>query len=306
MAAPARTFSAFHASRALQNRSAGTRALNHFGGCRVRRQPAGHRISGSPAGVKMAAVRALGDRHWRRLPSLRSIAGATKSLNEKSMPEQPQPRPLRVDIVSDVVCPWCIIGYLQLQKALDSMPGQFDVSLRWHPFELNPQMPAGGEDLRGHLARKYGASAEQGRAVRSRLTALGKSLGFTFDYFDAMRIVNTFKAHQLLQWAAEQGRQTDLKLALFEAFFSRREDVSDLDLLAAVADRVGLSPTEAVAVLATGRYAVAVREEQQAWLDREVHAVPHFLFNERYVVPGAQEAETFVRFLTRIRDRGLA
>lgn len=220
------------------------------------------------------------------------------------MPEQVHVHalPLQIDIVSDVVCPWCIIGYKQLQRALGSLPGQFDVTLRWHPFELNPEMPAGGEDLREHLARKYGASAEQGRGVRSRLTALGHALGFTFDYFDGMRMVNTFKAHQLLHWAAGEGRQTALKLALFEAFFSRREDVSDSGLLAAAARRVGLSQEEAAAVLADGRFASAVRAEEQAWLGREVYAVPHFLFNERYAVPGAQEAHTFARFLTRIRE----
>lgn len=220
------------------------------------------------------------------------------------MPEQVHVHalPLQIDIVSDVVCPWCIIGYKQLQRALGSLPGQFDVTLRWHPFELNPEMPAGGEDLREHLARKYGASAEQGRGVRSHLTALGNALGFTFDYFDGMRMVNTFKAHQLLHWAAGEGRQTALKLALFEAFFSRREDVSDSGLLAAAARRVGLSQEEAAAVLADGRFASAVRAEEQAWLGREVYAVPHFLFNERYAVPGAQEADTFARFLTRIRE----
>ena len=222
------------------------------------------------------------------------------------MPEQVNALPLRVDIVSDVVCPWCIVGYLQLQRSLSALSGQFDVTLRWHPFELNPDMPAEGEDLKQHLARKYGASAGQGDAVRSRLTALGESLGFTFDYFEGMRMVNTFKAHQLLHWAEGRGRQTALKLALFEAFFSRREDVSDAGQLAVVADRAGLSAAEAAAVLADGRFAAAVREEQRAWLEREVHAVPHFLFNERYIVPGAQEADTFVRFLARIRERAQA
>ena len=97
------------------------------------------------------------------------------------MPVQIHAVPLRVDIVSDVVCPWCIVGYKQLQRALLALPGQFEVALRWHPFELNPDMPPQGEDLRDHLGRKYGASPEQGGAVRSRLTALGSSLGFTFD-----------------------------------------------------------------------------------------------------------------------------
>lgn len=216
------------------------------------------------------------------------------------------PLALRVDIVSDVVCPWCIIGYRQLMKALASCPGQFEVTIHWHPFELNPQMPQEGQDLRAHLAQKYGATADQSQGVRARLSALGESLGFTFDYFDGMRMVNTFRAHQLLHWAAEWGRQTELSLALFEAFFSRREDVSDPLLLAVVADRAGLDGARASAVLSDERYARAVREEQQYWLDQDVHAVPTFYFQQQYLVPGAQEAESFVRLLQKIHAQASA
>ena len=222
------------------------------------------------------------------------------------MAEISQVAPLQVDIVSDVVCPWCIIGYKQLQKALDILAGQFDVTIRWHPFELNPRMPEEGQNLREHLSQKYGSTTEQSKAAKARLMTLGESLGFTFDYFDEMRMVNTFRAHQLLHWAGEQGRQTELKLALFDAFFSFREDVSDGQVLAAVAGRAGLSVTEALEVAEDGRYAQAVREEQQIWLDKEVHAVPTFLFNQKYRVPGAQEAETFVRVLKKIQVKGIA
>ena len=121
-----------------------------------------------------------------------------------------------------------------------------------------------------------------------------------------MRMVNTFHAHQLLHWAAEEGRQTELKLALFDAFFTRREDVSDDQVLATAADRAGLPAAEAMAVLSDQRYVTQVRNAQQAWLDREVHAVPNFVFNEQFSVPGAQEAGTFVRLLNRIYDQQLA
>jgi len=217
-----------------------------------------------------------------------------------------QALPLRVDIVSDVVCPWCIIGYLQLQKALAALPGEFDVTLQWHPFELNPRMPDAGQDLREHIAQKYGSTAQQSQSARARLTALGDSLGFTFDYFDGMRIANTFRAHQLLHWAHGQGRQTPLKLALFDAFFRRREDVNDPALLAAVAGRAGLDSAEAGAVLADARFAAAVREEEQYWLEQDVHAVPTFYFQRQYMVPGAQDAQAFVRLLQKIRARAAA
>lgn len=224
------------------------------------------------------------------------------------MPQLAQPLafPLRVDIVSDVVCPWCIIGYKQLQKALSALPGQFDVTLHWHPFELNPRMPEEGQDLREHIAQKYGSTPAQSQAARARLSALGESLGFTFDYFDGMRMVNTFRAHQLLRWAEEFGLQTELKLALFDAFFSRRENVNDRTLLAIVAGRVGLDSAEAAAVLADARYANAVRDEEQHWLEQDVHAVPTFYFQQQFMVPGAQDAETFVRLLQRIRERAVA
>ena len=219
-----------------------------------------------------------------------------------SLPEMP----LQIDIVSDVVCPWCIIGYQQLQRALAELPGRFDVDLHWHPFELNPGMPASGQDLREHLAQKYGTTPAQSAAARERLTTLAESLGFRFDYFDGMRMVNTFRAHQLLHWAAEEGRQTELKLALFEAFFTRREDVNDEQVLVTVAARAGLSSADAMTVLRDARYAMPVREAQQQWLDREMHAVPNFVFNQQFSVPGAQEADTFVRVLTRIYDQQLA
>lgn len=215
-------------------------------------------------------------------------------------------QPLQVDIVSDVVCPWCVIGYKQLMKALESLSGLFDATVRWHPFELNPDMPEGGENLRDHLQRKYGADATGARSARSRLTALGDALGFTFDYHDDMRMVNTFRAHQLLHWAGEQGKQTKLKLALFEAFFSRREDVNDGETLVNVVSRAGLDGEQARSVLSDQRFANAVREEENYWRkEHDVFAVPTFLLQRQYLIPGAQEAETFVRVLQKIQARAV-
>jgi predicted DsbA family dithiol-disulfide isomerase len=208
--------------------------------------------------------------------------------------------------VSDVVCPWCVIGYKQFEKALAALPGRFDVSVHWRPFELNPQMPAEGQDLREHIAQKYGTSAEQSQQARSRLSSIGDSLGFSFDYFDGMRVVNTFHAHQLLHWAGAQGKQTELKLALFTAFFSQRQDVSDDQVLVSAAVSVGLSEADAREVLTSGRYADEVREDERWWLDREIHAVPAFIFNDKYSVLGAQDADTFVRVLEKLESRGRA
>lgn len=211
--------------------------------------------------------------------------------------------PLKVDIVSDVVCPWCIIGYKQFEKALASMPGRFEVSLHWRPFELNPQMPPEGQDLREHIAQKYGSTAEQSRQARERMTAIGKSLGFHFDYHEGMRVVNTFKAHQLLHWALEAGRQSELKLALFDAFFTQRKDVSKSEVLLEAAATAGLPAGEAEEVLSSARFAEQVRAEERWWLDREIHAVPAFIFNDSYSVLGAQESATFSKVLRKLAER---
>ncbi len=207
---------------------------------------------------------------------------------------------IRIDIVSDVVCPWCVIGFKQLGQALEQLGDEVDADLHWHPFELNPQMPPEGQDLREHLAEKYGTTAAQSHAARERLTGIAKSLGVEFRFYDGMRVRNTFRAHQLLHWAGEQGRQTDLELALFDSYFSREEDVDDLDVMVAAAGRAGLDEELARAVVADGRYADAVREEQQFWLGKGINAVPSFILDGRYLIPGAQDPEVFVAALRRL------
>lgn len=167
-------------------------------------------------------------------------------------------------------------------------------------------MPPEGQDLREHIAQKYGSTTEQSQQARSRLSSIGESLGFHFDYFDGMRVVNTFQAHQLLHWAESQGKQTELKMVLFKAFFSERQDVSDQEVLVTAAKAVGLSETDARDVLNSARYGDAVREDQRWWLDREIHAVPAFIFNDKYSVLGAQDADTFMRVLTKLEAKAAA
>ena len=214
--------------------------------------------------------------------------------------------PLRIDIVSDVVCPWCFIGFTQLQRALAQLGDEVEVDLHWHPFELNPQMPAEGQELREHLAQKYGTSVAQSQAARARLTQIAESLGVEFRFYEGMRMHNTFRAHQLLHWAGEQGKQTELELALFETNFSRGENVDDPEVLAAAAGRAGLDEDGARAVLQDGPYADTVREEQRFWLSKGIHAVPSFILDGRYLIPGAQDPEVFVAALRRLLDEKAA
>lgn len=222
---------------------------------------------------------------------------------DESVKEEIKRIPLSVDIVSDVVCPWCIVGYKQFEKALATKPGQFDLSVHWQPFELNPQMPPEGQNLREHLAEKAGITPQQSQAARERLTAMGESLGFEFGFSDDMRVANTFRAHQLLHWAGEtneSGQQTALKLALFGAYFTRGQNISDVDVLVAAAVQAGLPESEAREVLKDERYAKAVRTGEKLWLDRDIRGVPAFIFNQRYSVMGAQDADSFIRVLDKL------
>jgi predicted DsbA family dithiol-disulfide isomerase len=207
---------------------------------------------------------------------------------------------IRIDIASDVVCPWCIIGYKQLERALHA--SGVPAEIHWHPFELNPHMPEEGEDLQQHLAAKYGSTPEDSRKVRARLTAMGAELGFTFNYADDMKIVNTFRAHQLLHWAGGQGREHDLKMALFAACFTHRKNVNDLDVLADAAASVGLDRDEALAVLRDARYAEAVRDAERVWTERGVQGVPAMIFNQKYLVTGAQGVENFTAILRQLAE----
>ena len=189
---------------------------------------------------------------------------------------------VRVDIISDVVCPWCAIGCHQLAKASEQTGIGIDV--RWHPFELNPQMAAEGENLREHLAEKYGTTPESSRKARARLTEMGAALGFTFNYADDMRMVNTFRAHQLIDWAEGQGRAHDMKRALFAAFFTRREDLNNEDVLANTATSIGLDCDTARAMLESGEHAESVRKKERFWTSRGVTGVPAMIFNRQHLI----------------------
>ncbi|MEP2988302.1 MAG: DsbA family oxidoreductase [Parasphingorhabdus sp.] len=204
---------------------------------------------------------------------------------------------ITVDIVSDVVCPWCIIGYKKLEKAMHEFEDRAQFELAWHAFELNPNMPPEGQDVNEHLAQKYGTTPEQSKANRQRLKDAGAGLDFDFNYHDNMRMVNTFDAHRLLHWAGETGKQTALKLALFKAHFTDGKDVSDYEILVEVAGSVGLNENRARSLLADNLYAEDVRAVEEQWQDRFITGVPAIIFNKKFMVPGAQEPETFVNII---------
>ena len=207
-------------------------------------------------------------------------------------------QPLRIDIVSDVVCPWCIIGYRQLAKALEASGTAHE--LHWHPFELNPAMSREGQNLRDHLAEKYGTSEKESEETRNKLSAIGADLGFEFRFADDMRMHNTFNVHQLLHWADQHGRTHDLKQALFAAHFTGRRNLSDDTVLADVAAEVGLDRAEALAVLQDQRFATDVRNAENTWLSQGIRGVPAMIFKGRHLVTGAQGIENYTRILEQL------
>ncbi len=211
-----------------------------------------------------------------------------------------EPIRLRLDIVSDIVCPWCAIGFATFETVLAEFADRLVVDLHWQPFELNPQMPAEGQDLREHVYEKYGTSPEQSRGARDRIAERAAAVGFPLRFADDMRIRNTFAAHQLMAWASAHGDETAMMKALFDAYFVRHEDVSDVDVLADVATRVGLDANAAGAALRENRYADAVRHAEREWVERGIQAVPGFVFDERGLLTGAQDAAVFRRVLERV------
>lgn len=207
--------------------------------------------------------------------------------------------PLKIDFVSDISCPWCVVGLRALDQALEALGDEVSAQIHFQPFELNPNMPAEGQDIVEHIAEKYGSTPEQIEANRENIRARGAELGFEFAAGDR-RIYNTFDAHRLLHWAGLEGRQQALKEALFAAYFSDLKDPSNHRTLADIAQRIGLDRVRAEAVLASNEFAAEVREAEQLWVSRGVSSVPTIVFNDQYAVSGGQPVDVFMGAIRQI------
>ena len=207
---------------------------------------------------------------------------------------------MRIDFVSDVVCPWCVIGLKALEQALGAMGDIVAADIHFQPFELNPDMPPEGQDIGEHVAQKYGSTAEQSTAARDMIRARAADVGFTMASRTGGRIYNTFDAHRLLHWAAEEGKQAALKMRLFESYFSEGQSPADHVVLADAAAAVGLDRAAAAAILAGDRFAQEVRRDEDVWRRQGISAVPAVIINERYLISGGQPPEVFEKALRRI------
>ncbi|KAA1176074.1 DsbA family oxidoreductase [Marinobacter salinexigens] len=207
---------------------------------------------------------------------------------------------LQIDLVSDIACPWCAIGYARLEKAMEALASELAFSVQWHAFELNPDHSGDGEPILPALAKKYGRSEEEMRATQEQMIGIATDLGLNFEKMQERYTCNTFDAHRLVKWAAGYGKQTELKKALFEAYFGKAANMSAPEVLAECVEAAGLDVSEAREVLAGDQFAQEVREDEATYQQAGVSSVPAFIINNRYLISGAQEPETLVNAFKEI------
>lgn len=212
---------------------------------------------------------------------------------------------LKIDFVSDVSCPWCAIGLSALERALARLADEVTADLHFQPFELNPAMPPGGQDVTEHLTEKYGSTPEQQAQAREAIRQRGAELGFVFRKEGRERIYNTFAAHRLLHWAGlpqtrPAGLQRDLKMALLRAYFSEGDSPESHQLLVRVAAAVGLDGARAAEIVAGDEYAEAVRQRQLYYAEAGIRSVPAVIIDDRHLISGGQPVEVFEQALRRI------
>lgn len=208
--------------------------------------------------------------------------------------------PLKIDFISDISCPWCIIGLKALEQAIARIGDAIAIDLHFQPFELNPTMPAEGQDVIEHLTQKYGGTIEDMQRSREAIRQRGAQLGFTFNMEKRSRVYNTFDAHRLLHWSGEVGHQLALKHALFDAYFTDGLSPASHEVLIDVTRKVGLDGDRAAEILASNDYADVVRAKEKYYLDQGIHAVPAVIINEVHLISGGQPAELFEKALRRI------
>jgi predicted DsbA family dithiol-disulfide isomerase len=210
---------------------------------------------------------------------------------------------LKIDFVSDIACPWCAVGLGALEGALSRLQGEVKADLHFQPFELNPHMPAGGQDLVEHITQKYGSTPEQQVQMRQNIHDRGAEVGFAFAPGGRGRVYNTFDAHRLLHWAHETGttgQQHALKKALLAAYQGRAECIEDHAVLLACVSEVGLDLAAAQTILQSDTYAADVRAREQFYLQAGINSVPAVIINDRHLISGGQPTEVFEQALRRI------
>ena len=210
---------------------------------------------------------------------------------------------MKIDFVSDIACPWCAVGLGALEQALEELQNEVKADIHFQPFELNPHMPEGGEDLVEHLGKKYGSTAEQQSQMYQNIKARGAEVGFAFHPTGRGRIFNTFDAHRLLHWAELEGAPGDqhqLKKAFLEAYQGRGEVIESHEVLLAIIKTQGMDTDAAKAVLDSDTYAEEVRAKENFYTSAGIHSVPAVIINDKHLISGGQPAAVFANALRQI------
>jgi predicted DsbA family dithiol-disulfide isomerase len=198
-----------------------------------------------------------------------------------------------IEVYSDTICPWCYLGFARLQQALAQRPAQ-PVDLRWLPFELNPDLPAGGRDRAEYLRERFG-DVDRFAKAQATLQALGAEAGIGFDFAAIRRMPNTRRSHALIAWAGGQGAQNEIKRRALAAYFAEGRDIGDPDTLAAIAAEAGLDAVGARAAVDDPRLhegVAALEAQARAW---RISGVPTFIFGRRFAFSGAQPLPVFLQ-----------
>ena len=207
---------------------------------------------------------------------------------------------LQIDIVSDVVCPWCAIGYKRLSQAIDELDVKDKVVIVWHPFQLNPNMPQEGINANEYLMKKMRLTPQGLKDNRERVSKTAKESGFEFDYFEDMRKPNTLYSHVLLDYAKEFNKQTELKVRLQKAYFSERKNIGNRDVLYSELEKVGLNADEGMKKLDDITAIKRVQTEERAWRQLGISSIPTMVFDKRSAYRGANSVEQYKKILTAL------
>ena len=205
---------------------------------------------------------------------------------------------LKIDIVSDIVCPWCVIGFRNLKKAMEELKSELDFQISWKPYELHPEIPQEGYDKKLYMRQKFGSSGSKSRY--DEITKIGKSLNFNFNFSKAERIPNTFMAHRLLWKSEEYSLQTELSEALFKAYFTDGLDIGSKEILAQISESVGMDKNKIINFLDSREGGQETADLEMNFIEKSIGAVPTYFINDKYIIQGGQEPETFVSFLKKI------
>jgi predicted DsbA family dithiol-disulfide isomerase len=205
---------------------------------------------------------------------------------------------MRIEIVSDVICPWCFIGKRRLEQAMVQRP-DIDFEIGWRPFQLNPDMPREGADRKSYLEAKFGGP-ERAKQIYARVSAEGAKEGIAFDFEGIKRTPNTLAAHSVLRWALSTGVQTELKERLFRLYFLEGRDIGDHQVLADAAAAEGMDGALVKQLLDEGRDADVIQEEDTMARELGITGVPFFIFERKYGVSGAQPAEALLQVIDKV------